>query len=196
MQIGGIWSVLSRSNPLLSRFISVFRPFQSVMKIYPFSFSSPPKSTENLWKIDNFLFARFLPSPFPALFYPLISPFYASKKDLKHFRTLSPYSSLFLPAIFRGIFLLFWLGGDQSVLLPPKTARTSHEIRPDFIRGHFSARVHFRSISNDTRRFPANFRSFLNKKDPKHVSVPWVLNGCFGETLGMFLRGRAQGVQG
>ena len=74
----------------------------------------------------------------------------------------------------------------RPVILPPKTARTSHEIRTDFIRGHFSARVHFRSISNDTRRSPANFRSFLNKKDPKHVSVPWVLIGSFGETLGCF----------
>ena len=74
----------------------------------------------------------------------------------------------------------------RPVHLPPKTARTSHEIRTDFIRGHFSASFYFRSISNDTRRFPANFRSFLNKKDPKHVSVPWILIGSFGETLGCF----------
>ena len=74
----------------------------------------------------------------------------------------------------------------RPVHLPPKTARTSHEIRTDFIRGHFPDWVHFRSISNDTRRSPANFRSFLNKKDPKHVSVPWVLIGSFGETLGCF----------
>ena len=84
------------------------------MKIYPFSFSSHPKSTENLWKIDNFLFARFFPSPFSALLIPIPPLFRHQKKDLKHFRTLSPYSSLFLPAIFRGIFRRFWLGGNQG----------------------------------------------------------------------------------
>ena len=86
--------------------------------------------------------------------------------------------------------------GKIHVLLPPKTARTSHEIRTDFIRGHFSESFYFRSIPNDTYLFPANFRSFLNKKDPKHVSVPWVLIGSFSETLGVFWWGKTQGVQG
>ena len=134
MQFGGNWSVWSRSYPLLSRLLPVFRPFKPVMKMRTFSFSSHLKSTENLWKIDNFLFARFLLSPFPALFYPLTSPFYASKKDLKHFCTLSPYSSLFLPAIFRGIFRRFWWGGNQSLssshLKPTENPRKTS----DFLR--------------------------------------------------------------
>ena len=79
----------------------------------------------------------------------------------------------------------------RPVILPPKTARTSHEIRTDFIRGHFSESFYFRSIPNIKNRSPANFRSFLNKIDPKHVSVPWVLIGYFGETLGVFWRGGA-----
>lgn len=103
------------------------------MKMRPFSFSSHQKSTENLCKIDNFLFARFFPSLFPALFYPLTSPFYASKKDLKHFRTLSPCSSLFLPAIFKGIFRRFWLGGNQNLLSHPKISAhflTQNRLKP------------------------------------------------------------------
>ena len=163
MQIGGIWSVLSRSNPLLSRFISVFRPFQSVMKIYPFSFSSPPKSTENLWKIDNFLFARFLPSPFPALFYPLISPFYASKKYLKHFRTLSPYSSLFLPAIFRGIFRRFWLGGNQNLLSPPQIS--AHFLTQNRLKSSSLSSVSGSAYTRIPAQNPAQALYFQIKKE-------------------------------
>ncbi len=80
----------------------------------------------------------------------------------------------------------------RPVLLPPKTARTSHEIRTAFIRGHFSESFYFRSIPNIKNRSPANFSSFLNKKDPKHVSVPWVLIGSFSETLGVFWWGGTQ----
>ena len=64
----------------------------------------------------------------------------------------------------------------------PNIPRNSDRFHPRT----FSESFYFRSIPNDTNRSPANFRSFLNKKDPKHVSVPWVLIGSFGETLGCF----------
>lgn len=75
------------------------------MKMRPFSFSSHPKQADCLNKIDLF-------SPFSLLsvfitFSPLSPNFYASKKDLKHFRTLSPYFSLFYLRFFGGFFAGF-----------------------------------------------------------------------------------------
>ena len=74
----------------------------------------------------------------------------------------------------------------RPVILPPKTARTSHEIRTDFIRGHFSESFYFRSIPNIKNRSPANFRSFLNKKRPKARFRTLGPDWFFSETLGCF----------
>ncbi len=57
----------------------------------------------------------------------------------------------------------------------PRLMLSSHRKPPehptkfgtDFIQGIFLTGFISGSISNDTRRFPANFRSFLNKKRPK-----------------------------
>ena len=196
MQIGGIWSVPSRSNPLLYRFISVFRSFQSVMKIYPFSFSSHLKQADCLNKIDYFFIPPFLHSPFSSLFFPLPTLFYASKKDLKHFRTLSPYSSLFLPASFRGIVRRFWLGGNQFLLSPPQISAhflTQNRLKPSSLS----------SVSCSAyTRIPAQALYFEIKKRPKallyfrslwHYSVDFmgggwaILNEGVSQSLKLFL---------
>lgn len=114
-----IWRKSIRFKPFISVIVPIAPRFSSVQtryeNAYIFFFVSPKIDRKSL-KNRQFSVCPFSSSLFPALFYPLTSPFYASKKDLKHLRTLSPYSALFLPASFWGIFRRFWLGGDQFPL--------------------------------------------------------------------------------
>ena len=142
---------------------SVFRPFQSVMKMRPSSFSSHLKQADCLIKIDCFFIPPFLHSPFSSLFFPLPTLFYASKKDLKHFRTLSPYSSLFLPAIFRGIFRRFWLGGNQNLLSPPQIS--AHFLTQNRLKSSSLSSVSGSAYTRIPAQNPAQALYFQIKKE-------------------------------
>ena len=126
-------------KPFISVIVPIAPRFSSVQTRYEnasiFFFVSPKIDRKSL-KNRQFSFCPFSGHSVFSTFQSPYLPFCASKKDLKHFRTLSPYSSLFLPAIFRGIFRRFWWGGNQFLSLSHLKPTENPRKTSDFLRVH------------------------------------------------------------